>query len=110
VVLLGHCAQDQADDPPSPPSQVLDSSLEAHVLRSDSSSLANDCRKEIKALTQQLAKLEGWKKAERRQVGAGLLVHATEYLALAAACLLQLLATALPELATFNVFCLLCLL
>ena len=37
--------------------QVLDSSLEAHVLRSDSSSLAKDCRKEIKALNAQLLKL-----------------------------------------------------
>eukprot|EP00967_Tisochrysis_lutea_P080888 scaffold111308_cov18-Tisochrysis_lutea.AAC.3 len=37
--------------------QVLDSSLEAHVLRSDNSSLAKDCRKEIKALNTQLMKL-----------------------------------------------------
>ncbi|KAI8477001.1 MAG: P-loop containing nucleoside triphosphate hydrolase protein [Monoraphidium minutum] len=48
--------------------QVLDSSLEAHVLRSDNSALAKDCRKEIKALNSQLMKLEGWKRAERRQV------------------------------------------
>jgi hypothetical protein len=38
------------------------------VLKSDSSSLANDCRKEIRALTQQLSKLEGWKRGERRQI------------------------------------------
>jgi hypothetical protein len=37
--------------------QVLDSSLEAHVLKSDNSGLAKDCRKEIKALNAQLMKL-----------------------------------------------------
>lgn len=37
--------------------EVLDSSLEAAVLRSDNSSLAKDCRKEIKALNAQLLKL-----------------------------------------------------
>ncbi len=37
--------------------QVLDASLEAAVLRSDNSSLAKDCRKEIKTLNQQLLKL-----------------------------------------------------
>lgn len=39
------------------PMQVLDASLEAHVLRSDSSALAKDCRKEIKAIMQQISKL-----------------------------------------------------
>ncbi|KAL6763961.1 P-loop containing nucleoside triphosphate hydrolase protein [Haematococcus lacustris] len=48
--------------------QVLDSSLEAHVLRSDSSSLANDCRKEIRAINTQLMKLKPWQRAERRQL------------------------------------------
>jgi hypothetical protein len=42
--------------PPLGP-QVLDSSLEAHVLKSDNSGLAKDCRKEIKALNAQLLKL-----------------------------------------------------
>ena len=37
--------------------QVLDSSLEAHVMRSDNSSLAKDCRKDIKAANARLLKL-----------------------------------------------------
>lgn len=37
--------------------QVLGSSLEAHVLRSDNSALAKDCRKEMKAVTARLGKL-----------------------------------------------------
>lgn len=48
--------------------QVLESSLEAHVLRSDNSALAKDVRKEIKDINTQLAKLESWKRAERRQL------------------------------------------
>ena len=38
-------------------SQVLDNSLEAHVMRSDNSSLAKDCRKDIKAANTRLLKL-----------------------------------------------------
>jgi len=38
------------------------------VLRSDSSALARDCRAEAKAISQQLLKLEPWKRAERRQL------------------------------------------
>uniref|UniRef100_A0A7R9YTI7 AAA+ ATPase domain-containing protein n=1 Tax=Chlamydomonas euryale TaxID=1486919 RepID=A0A7R9YTI7_9CHLO len=52
----------------SHPAKVLDNSLEAHVLRSDNSSLAKDCRKEMKSLNCQLMRLENWKRAERRQV------------------------------------------
>jgi len=37
--------------------QVLDNSLEAHVMRSDNSSLAKDCRKDIKAANARLMKL-----------------------------------------------------
>jgi hypothetical protein len=37
--------------------QVLANSLEAAVLKSDNSSLAKDCRKEIKGLNSKLAKL-----------------------------------------------------
>lgn len=37
--------------------QVLDNSLEAHVMRSDNSSLAKDCRKDIKAANTRLMKL-----------------------------------------------------
>ena len=37
--------------------QVLDNSLEAHVMRSDNSSLAKDCRKDIKAANARLLKL-----------------------------------------------------
>jgi len=37
--------------------QVLGSSLEAAVLKSDNSSLAKDCRKEIKGITSKIAKL-----------------------------------------------------
>eukprot|EP00798_Chlamydomonas_sp_ICE-L_P008550 gene8550-33983_t len=48
--------------------QVLDSSLESHVLRSDNSSLAKDCRKEIKTLNQQLMKLGPRDRAERRSI------------------------------------------
>ncbi len=37
--------------------QVLGNSLEAHVYASDNSSLARDCRKEIKAANARLLKL-----------------------------------------------------
>ena len=37
--------------------QVLDNSLEAHVMRSDNSSLAKDCRKDMKAANARLLKL-----------------------------------------------------
>ena len=37
--------------------QVLNNSLEAHVLQSDNSSLAKDCRKDIKAANSRLLKL-----------------------------------------------------
>lgn len=37
--------------------QVLDNSLEAHVMSSDNSSLAKDCRKDIKAANARLLKL-----------------------------------------------------
>lgn len=37
--------------------QVLDNSLEAHVMRSDNSSLAKDCRKDMKAANVRLLKL-----------------------------------------------------
>ncbi|GIL45595.1 hypothetical protein Vafri_2803 [Volvox africanus] len=46
--------------------QVLDSSLEAHVLRSDSSALARDCRAEIKDINCRLLKLGPRDRAERR--------------------------------------------
>lgn len=48
--------------------KVLECSLEAHVMRSDNSSLARDCRKETKVLNAKLLKLERWKKAEKRQI------------------------------------------
>lgn len=47
---------------------MLDSSLEAHVLRSDNSSLAKDCRKEIQQLNRQMMKLGPRDRAERRQI------------------------------------------
>lgn len=46
--------------------QVLDNSLEAHVMRSDNSSLAKDCRKDIKAANARLTKLGRKDYAERR--------------------------------------------
>ncbi|GLC34608.1 hypothetical protein PLESTM_000216800 [Pleodorina starrii] len=46
--------------------QVLDSSLEAHVLRSDNSALARDCRAEIKDINCRLLKLGPRDRAERR--------------------------------------------
>ncbi|KAL3144155.1 hypothetical protein ABBQ32_14187 [Trebouxia sp. C0010 RCD-2024] len=46
--------------------QVLDNSLEAHVMRSDNSSLAKDCRKDIKAANNRLLKLGRKDYAERR--------------------------------------------
>eukprot|EP00878_Enallax_costatus_P011993 GHUV01012521.1.p1 GENE.GHUV01012521.1~~GHUV01012521.1.p1 ORF type:complete len:728 (+),score=288.54 GHUV01012521.1:305-2488(+) len=52
--------------------QVLDKSLEAQVLRSDNSSLARDCRRDMQQLNRQLIKLESWKRAERRQIRAEL--------------------------------------
>eukprot|EP00879_Flechtneria_rotunda_P033153 GHRR01036690.1.p1 GENE.GHRR01036690.1~~GHRR01036690.1.p1 ORF type:complete len:541 (+),score=209.92 GHRR01036690.1:666-2288(+) len=52
--------------------QVLDKSLEAQVLRSDNSSLARDCRRDMQQLNRQLVKLESWKRAERRQMRAEL--------------------------------------
>eukprot|EP00882_Tetradesmus_deserticola_P026838 GHRQ01029647.1.p1 GENE.GHRQ01029647.1~~GHRQ01029647.1.p1 ORF type:complete len:532 (+),score=217.63 GHRQ01029647.1:349-1944(+) len=52
--------------------QVIDKSLEAQVLRSDNSSLARDCRRDMQQLNRQLVKLESWKRAERRQVRAEL--------------------------------------
>lgn len=45
--------------------KVLDSSLEAKVLRSDDSSLAKDCRKEIKNINARLLKLGRKDRAER---------------------------------------------
>jgi uncharacterized protein involved in exopolysaccharide biosynthesis len=48
------------------------------VLKSDNSSLARDCRKEIKSLHQQMAKLEAWKRAERRQLRGELRALAKE--------------------------------
>ncbi|PNH09678.1 DNA-binding protein SMUBP-2 [Tetrabaena socialis] len=45
---------------------VLDSSLEAHVLRSDNSALARDCRAEIKDINCKLLKLGPRDRAERR--------------------------------------------
>ncbi|KAF6264977.1 P-loop containing nucleoside triphosphate hydrolase protein [Scenedesmus sp. NREL 46B-D3] len=57
--------------------QVIDKSLEAQVLRSDNSSLARDCRRDMQQLNRHggerlLVKLESWKRAERRQVRAEL--------------------------------------
>ncbi|WIA11524.1 hypothetical protein OEZ85_011635 [Tetradesmus obliquus] len=52
--------------------QVIDKSLEAQVLRSDNSSLARDCRRDMQQLNRRLLKLEPWKRAERRQVRAEL--------------------------------------
>ena len=51
---------------------MLHSSLEAHVLRSDSSALAADCRAEIKALSRRLLKLTGRERAQRREIQAEL--------------------------------------
>ena len=42
---------------PRAPAQVLGASLEAHVYASDNSSLARDCRRDIKAASAQLLKL-----------------------------------------------------
>eukprot|EP00198_Chlamydomonas_reinhardtii_P001007 XP_001690342.1 predicted protein [Chlamydomonas reinhardtii] len=47
---------------------VLDSSLEAHVLRSDNSALARDCRAEIKSINARLLKLGPRDRAERREL------------------------------------------
>ncbi|GIL72077.1 hypothetical protein Vretimale_514 [Volvox reticuliferus] len=52
--------------------QVLDSSLEAHVLRSDNSALARDCRAEIKDINCRLLKLGPRDRAERRALRADL--------------------------------------
>ncbi|CAG9467345.1 unnamed protein product [Pedinophyceae sp. YPF-701] len=52
--------------------QVLSCSLEAHVLRSDNSALAQDCRREIREHSAALSKLEGWKRAERGKLQAEL--------------------------------------
>ncbi|EFJ52473.1 hypothetical protein VOLCADRAFT_79084 [Volvox carteri f. nagariensis] len=52
--------------------QVLDSSLEAHVLRSDNSSLARDCRAEMKDINQRLLKLGPRDRAERRALRSDL--------------------------------------
>lgn len=46
--------------------------MEAHVLRSDSSALARDCRKEIKAANSRLLKLGRADRAERRELRAEL--------------------------------------
>lgn len=46
--------------------EVLSSSLEAHVLRSDNSKLARDCRKDMKTITTRLAKLGRKDYTERR--------------------------------------------
>ncbi|KXZ43249.1 hypothetical protein GPECTOR_96g715 [Gonium pectorale] len=51
---------------------VLDSSLEAHVLRSDNSALARDCRAEIKDINARLLKLGPRERAERRALRADL--------------------------------------
>ena len=48
--------------------QVLSNSLEAHVKKSDNSSLAKDIQKEMKALNSKLMKLESWKKKERHEI------------------------------------------
>jgi hypothetical protein len=48
--------------------QVIEKSLEAHVLRSDNSSLARECRRDMQQLNRQLLKLEHWKRAEKRQI------------------------------------------
>ncbi|GLI64102.1 hypothetical protein VaNZ11_007275 [Volvox africanus] len=52
--------------------QVLDNSLEAHVLRSDNSALARDCRAEIKDINCRLLKLGARDRAERRALRADL--------------------------------------
>jgi len=59
IVRLGHPAR------LSP--AVLESSLEAAVQRADSSALASDCRKEMKALAAKLLKLGSHQRAERRE-------------------------------------------
>lgn len=64
VVRLGHPARLLP--------AVLDSSLEAHVLRSDNSALARDCRAEIKSINAKLLKLGPRDKAERRALRADL--------------------------------------
>lgn len=48
--------------------QVLDSSLESKVLRSDDSALARDCRREMKELNARLFKLGRKDRAERTQL------------------------------------------
>ncbi|KAF8070908.1 Ighmbp2 [Scenedesmus sp. PABB004] len=58
--------------------QVLDRSLEAQVLRSDNSSLARDCRRDMQQLNRQLMRLESWKRAERRQIRGELRALAKE--------------------------------
>eukprot|EP00775_Hariotina_reticulata_P006215 gene6215-6451_t len=52
--------------------QVIEKSLEAQVLRSDNSSLARECRRDMQQLNRQLLKLEHWKRAEKRQIRAEL--------------------------------------
>lgn len=47
---------------------VLDVTLEAQVMCSDNSSLANDCRKEMRALSARLMKLGSRDRAERRDI------------------------------------------
>lgn len=58
--------------PPCHTAQVIDKSLEAQVFKSDNSSLARDCRRDMQQLNRQLLKLESWKRAERRQIRADL--------------------------------------
>lgn len=48
--------------------QVLDSSLETHVLRTDSSAVARECRDEMRKVNAALGKLDKWKRAERREL------------------------------------------
>lgn len=60
VVRLGHPARVLP--------AVLDVTLEALVLGSDNSSLANDCRKERKTLSARLLKLTSRDRAERRDI------------------------------------------
>jgi ATP-dependent RNA/DNA helicase IGHMBP2 len=48
--------------------EILSSSLEAHVLRSDNSRLAADCRAEIKQLNRRLLKLGRPQYAERKEI------------------------------------------
>lgn len=57
---------------------MLHHSLEAHVLRSDNSKLAADCRAEIKDLNRRVAKLGRRDYAERRQLRAELRVLSKE--------------------------------